>query len=431
MRTAEDIVRDYRNRGYNEDRLRALANGRPEPMRSQILALLAENTAPPTTTEDPVAAAVEAIMATVTDATQSAADEIPTLESGALPGEAEDGGPPAAEPGEIILAFDESETADPGAEPEPAMVAASRQQDYDVLGVGCEEVFPLSLAAVEPPVSLDFEEDDEVAAATGDPGDPAAVQARVESRLPLAEIEVECLTQSEFFALPQEAPPALTAEVINLGAEDGALPAETGIQGKGEVWPAPTAAAETGAGKNSIFSHELFAELDEEILADLKKSKKFRRSLEVLENTLAAVPEIAATEAVPDNIICFEAPYAVHPENEGEDIMAATDESVARAKEESGLIKFPAEMMESYAAILSTRESDKNSDSEGGEAAGESRVAENYAAEVALAEEGAAANAPDVTVKEFAAAVTTDEPLAEQELVARGGGGATSRFCRR
>lgn len=40
MRTAKDIVTDYRKRGYNDERLRALAMGRPEPIRSEILAYL-------------------------------------------------------------------------------------------------------------------------------------------------------------------------------------------------------------------------------------------------------------------------------------------------------------------------------------------------------------------------------------------------------
>ncbi|GEM_PF-2588875 len=40
MRTAEDIVREYRERGYDTFRLRAIAALRPEPMRSQILAIL-------------------------------------------------------------------------------------------------------------------------------------------------------------------------------------------------------------------------------------------------------------------------------------------------------------------------------------------------------------------------------------------------------
>ncbi|MCX7935643.1 MAG: hypothetical protein N3A66_10360, partial [Planctomycetota bacterium] len=40
MRTAQDIVADYRKRGYSDERIRALANNRPEPIRSEILALL-------------------------------------------------------------------------------------------------------------------------------------------------------------------------------------------------------------------------------------------------------------------------------------------------------------------------------------------------------------------------------------------------------
>lgn len=40
MRTASDIINDYRSRGYTDDRLRILAKGRPEPMRSDILEIL-------------------------------------------------------------------------------------------------------------------------------------------------------------------------------------------------------------------------------------------------------------------------------------------------------------------------------------------------------------------------------------------------------
>lgn len=40
MRSARDIVEEYRRRGYDDTRLRALANGRPEPMRAEILKIL-------------------------------------------------------------------------------------------------------------------------------------------------------------------------------------------------------------------------------------------------------------------------------------------------------------------------------------------------------------------------------------------------------
>ncbi len=40
MRTAGDIVEDYRKRGYTDERLKALAGTRPEPLRSEILAIL-------------------------------------------------------------------------------------------------------------------------------------------------------------------------------------------------------------------------------------------------------------------------------------------------------------------------------------------------------------------------------------------------------
>lgn len=42
MRTAEDIVSEYRGRGYADARIRVLANNRDEPMRSAILACLSE-----------------------------------------------------------------------------------------------------------------------------------------------------------------------------------------------------------------------------------------------------------------------------------------------------------------------------------------------------------------------------------------------------
>ncbi len=44
MRTAEDIVRDYRKRGYSDARIRAIANNRPDSVREGILALLDEET---------------------------------------------------------------------------------------------------------------------------------------------------------------------------------------------------------------------------------------------------------------------------------------------------------------------------------------------------------------------------------------------------
>ncbi len=40
MKSAKELVTQYRARGYNTERLRALADGRPEPMRSEILAIL-------------------------------------------------------------------------------------------------------------------------------------------------------------------------------------------------------------------------------------------------------------------------------------------------------------------------------------------------------------------------------------------------------
>lgn len=52
MRTAHDIVTDYRTRGYSDERLRFLALSRPEPLRSEILALLQEETPAPILTEE-------------------------------------------------------------------------------------------------------------------------------------------------------------------------------------------------------------------------------------------------------------------------------------------------------------------------------------------------------------------------------------------
>jgi len=46
-RTAQRIITDYRARGYDNSRIRALANGRPEPMRSDILKLLGKDEAMP------------------------------------------------------------------------------------------------------------------------------------------------------------------------------------------------------------------------------------------------------------------------------------------------------------------------------------------------------------------------------------------------
>jgi LysM repeat protein len=43
MRTAEDIIKEYQERGYDAFRIRAIATLRPEPMRSEILALLNQN----------------------------------------------------------------------------------------------------------------------------------------------------------------------------------------------------------------------------------------------------------------------------------------------------------------------------------------------------------------------------------------------------
>lgn len=76
MRTAQDIINDYRARGYSEERLRALANGRSEPTRSELLALLDSEAGAPA----PESAAEEIMGGILQDAESSEHDALPDEE---------------------------------------------------------------------------------------------------------------------------------------------------------------------------------------------------------------------------------------------------------------------------------------------------------------------------------------------------------------
>ncbi|MHC4884025.1 MAG: LysM peptidoglycan-binding domain-containing protein [Planctomycetota bacterium] len=64
MRTAEDIVQEYQGRGYDEFRIRAIAALRPEPMQSQILAIL-DTVAAVADEEEPMGAGIETVTETL------------------------------------------------------------------------------------------------------------------------------------------------------------------------------------------------------------------------------------------------------------------------------------------------------------------------------------------------------------------------------
>ena len=393
MRTAEDIIQDYKARGYSHERLRALANGRPEPVRSQMLALL----------EDPehqeIDAAVDDIMASA-DAEMASDLTVPNEEPQAEVEEvaedqetvqaeveevAEDEETVQAEPeevaedqetvqaeGEDVAEDDETVQAEqvkqevlPVATPAPAetvVMSSSPASDTAIIQAELQEAFSRTFSELEN-------------AFASIPAKPAAevaldqIQVLTAEDLPkLAPILVERLTSDEYsvnLSTMAESP----GSIIDLRAETADAdmifdPAEIGIveaASNGEVWPS-VASVEAAEHAEALSSDEQCALIrcppDEdysEVAAELGGNKAAKRSLEVIQQAVKEDPSLLeATEARP-TVIPLNPPYALGAEGEN-DSVADTEGEVLAADQESSLIQFPSDIIPMYEAINHTNE---------------------------------------------------------------------------
>jgi hypothetical protein len=316
MRTAKDIVSDYRARGYTDERIRALANNRPEPIRSEILALLDLSPAQAKAKPSHKAEGAEEVLASVPE---PVADE-----SDALPADT----PESA----VVLVDAEAEAA--RAKPEPVLAAEPLPlvTAESVPAMGSEVIEELSSSAIlcEPePVAEaaaigveDIMEDTAAVAAAVVAPQPKALIYKLDSdfvreaHANLAPVQVERMTQSEFFAV--QAADITTkpeAEVISVEAVAEAAGAESAVEEAevanaaepaGEVWPTVAAveAAAHDAPMATVQSSAfvVFPEADENTidLSALGQSKAGRRTIEVLRDTIRTDPDFAA--AVQDEI---------------------------------------------------------------------------------------------------------------------------------
>jgi len=433
MRTADDIIRDYRARGYSDERLRALANGRPEPVRSEMLELLAgsaEESAVP-------CEAAEDVLAKVAD---------PVVGSEPLPADEEeiilivdpDTAPAAAtEDEEVASASVSPDTgvADPvaheqasAAEPEPSEVefadvlaevtgevseAESAETDEEMSAEAAAEDIVADAEKAEP-LALEFEEDE--AAQTEEADEPGALdaliakleaetdaaQALVEQMAPeaaanLAAVEVEHLTPEEYFerrgtpldfasdVIDLRSGEAVEAgnsgvdeiqeiEEIGVSAMEVAVDAEMEVTERtedpvdeavaeaipaGEHWPSP-AAVEAASAEPDLFAKIdsdvfiVFQEDSEQTVDSIKANRAAQRSLRVLQDALREDPELisAAEAGATGNIIQLNPPYAIASDEEAFFPQAG---DIPVEKDESGLIRFPAAMLESYQVIAEVR----------------------------------------------------------------------------
>ncbi len=442
MRSAEDIVKDYRARGYSDERLRALANGRPEPICSQILELLAQGEA----TETEEAPPVEDVLASVPPEAADQQEEVPEAEEEVVlvvdpdePADIEE----TAEDGEELEALEEADEAAPAqeepeaqaeeepteapveieeavAEPEevvaeseaPIAAAEGTAQEAEVMeaeAAGVEMVAEQSgeAGAVEPSattaqalsdapenaveevvVDLAFEEDEPAEAVEAEVADTqAATEENVEAQnteavadttdaneartLRLAEIVVERPTPEEYHANQADVP-VLAGEVVDLRTETPDEP-QTVIAGDsepetadiaaqvvevGECWPLAET-VEAAAAQLDVFEKVdsgvfvVFQDDSEQTIDSIKANKAAQRSLKVLQDALREDPDLAESLEGVSNVIELHPPYAIAPEVEEVAPPVDFDQDVPVEKEESGLIRFPSEMLESYNAIVS------------------------------------------------------------------------------
>ncbi len=317
MRTAEDIVEDYRGRGYSNDRIRALANGRPEPMRSAILALLAE-----AIEED---ASAETTVENVPEETAMNDPETKTLDPGTyLP---EDVDKARVEADEVEVAEIEVEMLKEQIA-SLAETARAEQKKSAAVSESAEE----TVAVAAEPVRIH----EAVAEPVDEADDAAASAALIEAAYDrsgetlestesesLAPLSAERLTAEEYEARGGEA--GEEPEVIDLRELDEALAHGEHL---GEWWPPVDAGEE---------EHET---------VDMKEPPKaLHRTLKVLRNTLGA--ETMADDE-DTNVIAFAPPYAVEGCVEADNVNMGQEDS-------SYYILFPAEMQAEYDAVVASR----------------------------------------------------------------------------
>ena len=288
MRTAKDIVADYRKRGYNDERIRALANNRPEPIRSEILSLLS-----------------------------TANDQI-------------EAGSQEKENADIdVMADINAESNAHSSDGEPR--SPNWKLDSDFVRQVHANLAPIQVEYLNADEFYTRQQGNTMAA----PDNAQAISATAHS--PDA---VEGKNDAEAAAISVPAAAQMDMTAAKQGEGEGAA-------GEGELWPQPMAnesdlmppqaASMEGAYYACLESEKTV--LDVEALCS---SKAGQRSLDVIRQTLQDDPALAAAVQEVDNkIIVLSPPYAM--------------EEISADDEESKLIEFPAEMIESYEAIRSAQ----------------------------------------------------------------------------
>ncbi len=388
MRTAKDIVEDYRKRGYCDDRLRTLANGRAEPVRSEILAYIESNPA-----EAEVAREAELFQ-----------DELLSVNAGgeieSLPGDLPETEMELAEDEYLELEEDPEEEAaveTPVVEIEDEPVA---EEEPEVL---CEIEEPANTVVEDEPVceeadeitEIDFEED-EVCAHMEESGEADIMEATVAEALAVeteTSLASSCTSldeviekvESKVLAEAEKSKYKLATSFLAAVAENmcpvevSRLSAEQFVQMQ-EAEDQLALAAETAVFPAAELDKAVaIPESAKENLLAASGDRAARRSLEVI-NSMREEDEVSLEES---NIIELVPPYAEERQSE---LHLVEFNEAADAKlmenEESSLIRFPSEVMATYDAIHQCSEPLFNNAKSGRE---------------------------DVTVEELVAAITTGE----------------------
>ncbi|MBN2714169.1 MAG: hypothetical protein JXR97_17250 [Planctomycetes bacterium] len=396
MRTAEDIIKDYKKRGYSSDRLRALANGRAEPIRSQMLEILdrEDAAAPVAEAEAPVTEEQSEVVMIETD------EEVMIEEEGASE----------------ILPADTFELIEEDTLPEAPQIqekTETESMDNEIIGQEAEEA--VSAAS-------DFNEADaykeinnimdnlsEGLKASHEEEEKLAAGMRV-----LAEIEVERISADEHYARMEQYE-GHTRVLIDLRQEEmEAINHELEV-GHGEHWPSVEEISEAehnvpmASQKSSVLVsfEDSVAQLD--LFDVFEKHKSGARSLEVLQHAMSEDPELAEAIEDEENVVLLNAPYAVADDEESEeseDIMAFTEDEVLVSDEQSSLISFPSDMIPMYEAINHTKDGNVLPiPANNGEFMTDSEIAQIEL----IDEDEAAAEVASVSADEFLSAVTTNE----------------------
>ncbi len=405
MRTAEDIVKDYRARGYSDERLRALANGRPEPIRSQILEILAQEDEP--VIEETAELVVEDVLAQV-NAEVSAEISLPDPDDSAAGAIEEE----AAKEQETVMQAEETEAVEDEVD-EPEIVVETMAGQEQEMVVALEETKEPETTEAETAETEDVLEIEDAqvemieakktAEEAAEPAEEAAeavevIEAVAEdvpvleketagkdktgANLSLAEIKVERITQDEYRQRHGEVG-EVTGELIDLRGQDelqeqaaadhdgmGMVEAEAVEVEAVEIKADPGGpVADDGANTPAAgIQDDIFAKIDSEVFVvfqkdseqtveSIKDNRAAIRSLKVLQEALREDPELADVAKEETRIIDLNPPYAVAPEAQEPDVMAAGPaENMEVRKDESGLIHFPSEMIASYKAIAMSQQ---------------------------------------------------------------------------